>query len=74
MKKRTLISKIPTFGAIRLFDQSPNKVKIPGIEKQEIVLCSEEFDNKTTYVRKKEFNQNSKKYDFIPYVDCDYVE
>jgi hypothetical protein len=37
------------------------------------IKCSPESDGTTTYVQKKEWDENVENYKFPPYVDCEYV-
>lgn len=37
------------------------------------IKCSPESDGTTTYVQKKEWNEDIENYKYPPYVDCEYV-
>jgi len=41
--------------------------------KADAIKCSIESDGTTTYVQKKEWDQNVENYKFPPFVECEYV-
>jgi len=70
-KRRIVITKINTVGAMRNNVQyTKNEDRIDGTSLSR-VYCSIDHDNLTTYMRKEVWDLT--KYKYPPYVQCDYV-
>lgn len=69
MKKRIVISKNNEISSVRDFI-TPNK-NLDNIKSNNLLYCSLDFDNITTYVSKQIWVENQ--YQYPPYVQCEYV-
>lgn len=59
---------------IRSKEKESGKLDGKALERNvQAIKCSPESDGTTTYVQKKEWDENVENYKFPPYVDCEYV-
>jgi hypothetical protein len=59
---------------IRSKEKDSGKLDGRALERNfEAIKCSPESDGTTTFVQKKEWDENVENYKFPPYVDCEYV-
>lgn len=71
--KRVIISRIDGVGVMRKNQPSvKSNDKISG-DSLAAIVCNLFYDNKTTYMQKKEWNATNQEYEFPPYAECDYV-
>ena len=59
---------------VRSKEKSSGKLDGRALDRNiEAIKCSPESDGTTTYVQKKEWNEDVENYKFPPYVNCEYV-